>query len=184
MAGQPLAFVQRPLPLRPDGAVGPGVHFPHRPDDAGADQFDGPADRLARMRLVAHLRLHFVVRRGMGHHASFVNRMRQRFLAVHVLAQRHGHYGRGGMRVVRSADGDRVDALFPFQHHAEIGVTLGFRKLGKRAVRPALVDVAQRHERAAGCGDVFHLAGAFAADTDSGDIETLVQRPRRGGEGT
>ena len=85
------------------------------------------------------------------------------------------------MGVVRRADRDRVDAFLFFQHHAEIGVAFGFRKVAERSRRPALVHVAQRHKGAAGLRHVFDFTGPFPADADPGDVEPVVRTQTRRG---
>ena len=62
------------------------MHFAHGADRSVADQFDDPPHAAERVALIAHLRddVHFV--RNLAHPPRFVDRMRERLLAVDVFA--------------------------------------------------------------------------------------------------
>src|SRR5262249_49505867 len=84
--------------LRPDGAVGPDVDLGDAAEDAGADDLDGTAQAVRRRALVAHLRADLLLGRRLAHLARLGDRVRQRLLAVDVLAQLHGGEAGGGVR--------------------------------------------------------------------------------------
>jgi len=74
----------------------------------------------------AHLRDELLLARDLGHHPRLIDAVRQRLLAVAVLAQLHRHHARHGVGVIRRADHDRVDLLVHLvQQLAEILVPFG-----------------------------------------------------------
>ena len=101
--------------------------------------------------------------------------MRQRLLAVDVLAHLHGHDGGRGVRVVGRADRHGVDLLAHLVEHLAV-VDVTFWPSGtSRACRLAsvLVDVAEGDDVAEVAG-LVDVAGALAADADAGDVQLLV----------
>ena len=94
-----------------------------------------------------------------------------------VLALLDGTHRRGGVVVIRRRDGYRVD-VFTFEHLAVVGIFFGL--LGGPAaslVEPVLVGVADRDDVFAASGS--HIAGAFSADADTGDVEFFSWRTGR-----
>ena len=81
------------------------------PEYARADQLDRPAQAVRGRALVAHLRADAVLRRLGPHQVGLVHVVRQRLLAVDVLAGSHRQDAGQGVGVVRRADGDGVDVL-------------------------------------------------------------------------
>jgi len=106
--------------------------------------------------------------------------MGQRLLREAVFAHPHCHRGGDGVAVVGSADGDRVDVLFGFQHFAEIEVGLGTAKADLAFFQRRFIDIADGHD-VAGRASVVGIAFAFAADADAGEIDLFVGRFARRG---
>ena len=109
--------------------------------------------------------------------------MRQRLLAVHVLAEPHGGDAGHGVRVIRRAHDHRVDLFVHLiQQFAEVVVRLGAWKLLGFLAQPPGVDVAQGHDIRE-LRDLIRVTRSLAADADAGDVDLLVrgpaQRPRR-----
>src|SRR5262245_55311427 len=118
------------------------MDFANRSDDSGSHQFHSSSNWFASMSLIAHLRLYFVVNSALRHQTGFVERMCQRFLAINVLAQRHGPQSRYGMYVVWCAYRHRIDAFFVVEHDAEILVDLRRRMFLNRTGGTPFVDIA------------------------------------------
>src|SRR5688572_14476351 len=88
--------------------------------------------------------------------------------------------------MIRRADTYGIDALFLFQHHAEVIINLCVRKLFNRFACSRAVDIAQRYEGTPGLCNIGDFASAFAPDADTGNIKSLVSTPdaaRNIGEG-
>ena len=98
-------------------------------DHAGPDEFDAPPDRLARVRLVAHLRLHLELHGRLRHPPRLPDRVRDGLLTVDVLALAHGDHRRVEVVVIRRRDGHRVDARHRGQHFAIVGEDFHVGKL-------------------------------------------------------
>ena len=89
--------------------IGPDVDLAHLADGTRAHQLGTAAEARIGRSLVAHLRAHSFLTRRLAHQAGLPDRVRQRFLAIDVLAQTHGHDRRRGVRVVGRRHDDRVD---------------------------------------------------------------------------
>ena len=100
--------------------------------------------RLVGLALVAHLGDDLVLAGRLGDGAGLEHRVRQRLLAVDVLAgPHHGHRDRG-VRVVRRGDDDGVDVLLLLEHLAEVEVELGLRVEPRWSSRRSRVSTSQR----------------------------------------
>ena len=93
---------------------------------------DGEAMSFARVALVAHLRGDARFLRDACHEACLTDRVRQRLLAVDVLAGLHREDRHVRVQVIGSRDQDRVDRLLLLEHHSEVFVhrALVVRRLG------------------------------------------------------
>ena len=140
----------------------------HRPDHPGLDPLVGEPGALGGMPLVSHLGGDAGGTRGLGQLAAFVQRVRQRLLAVHVLARADRRHRRDGVDVVGRADRDGVDAArFLVEHLAEIFVAPRLGKGLKRAGCALVVDVAQGDDVGAQARDGGDVAAPHAAGADS-----------------
>ena len=145
-----------------------------RADHAGLDDLDRAAQPVFGRALVAHLRGHLLLGGHLAHHAGLVDRVRQRLLAVDVLAHLHGHDRGRGVRVVGRADGDGVDLLAHLREHlAEVVVLLGVGEARRLGVQRVVVDVAEGDDVAVLAG-LAAVAAALAADADAGDVDLPV----------
>ena len=97
-----------PLP-RFDSIRLPDVHPAHVAHDAGLHQFDNPSVVIQGMYLGAHLRHGARTLRCLAHRAYFVDRMRQRFLAVDVDSLFEGLDDRQGVRMIGRRYDDAVE---------------------------------------------------------------------------
>ena len=105
--------------------------------------------------LVAHLRRDACRLGGLGQLAALVQRVRQRLLAVDVLAGPDRRHRGDGVDVVGRADRDGVDVLgFLVEHLAEVLVSPRLREGLERAGRAVVVDVAQGDDVGAELADV------------------------------
>ena len=160
--------------LRPDRPVGPDVDLVDRPDGAGLDDLDRFAQAVLGRTLVAHLRGHLHLGGHVAHLAGLGDRVRQRLLAVNALALLHGHQAGRRVRVVGGADGDGVDLVAELvEHLAVVGELLRVRVAGRLFVEGLIVHVAKGDDLAV-LGGAVHVAGAFAADADAGDVDFVV----------
>jgi len=152
-------------------------------DGAVPDPFADETGAFAGVALIAHLG-DDVGRLGrLGQDAGLLDGVGQGFLDVDMLAQLDGGHGDDGVVVVGDRHGDGVDALFLFEHAAEIailgrlvvhGLLVGFELVVAKELGHALVvDVAQGDDvlRAAAPG----VRRAHAADTDAGDVERVAR---------
>ena len=110
----------------------PAVHFAYGTNRAVGDPLYGLAMPLARAAVVAHLRRDFRFLRDACHEAGLPDVVRERFLAVDVLAGLHRQDRDVGMEVVGRGDEDGVDRRFLLEHDAEVFVrrALVVRRLG------------------------------------------------------
>ena len=101
--------------------------------------------------------------------------MRERFLAIHVLAQPHSRDGRCRVRVVGRRNHDGVNPRVELvEQLAEIVVFLGFLELCGRRVQPCLIDVADGDNPAV-VPSLFGVSLALAADADARNIQGLIR---------
>ncbi len=155
------------------------------------DDLHCPAQAVGSRALIAHLRgdLHLLGR--LAHVPGLGDRVRQRLLAVDVLAHVHRHQAGRRVRVVRRADGDGVDLLAHLVEHLAV-VEVRFRvvlslprprldlfgvaQVFQGVVEMVLVDVADGDNVAefAGLGNV---AVALAADADAGNADGFIGGP-------
>src|SRR5262249_24106517 len=156
-------------------AVGPNVSLSDVADDPAAHEFDGPAQPAMRGALVAHLRDHAGLGRGLAHQAALCRRVRQRLLAVDMLAGADRQQRRQGMMMIGRRDGDGIDLLADLVEELAVVVELPGLWPGCGAfAKPVLVDVAQRddlHQRPG----LLDVAGALAPDADARDAEPTVR---------
>lgn len=155
--------------LRPDGTIRPDVNFAHRTDEAGLHDFHRAAQTILGTALVAHLRDDAVFLGQLAQEARFIDRLRQRFLAVNILAQLDGRRGHQRVHVIRGRNDDRIESLFLFEHHAPVLIKPGFRILLELTGGAGRVHVAQRHNVFAGA--MVGVGSAFAVGPDDADVE-------------
>ena len=111
--------------LWPDRTVSPRMHLVHVSDHAGPDPLGELAAVIEGIALVAHLGGHLVFLGQFGQQSGLIDRMRQGFLDIDMLAQSHGVGGDDGMGVVRCGHNDGVDVLAHLvEHHPPVLETL------------------------------------------------------------
>ena len=119
--------------------------FANRSNRAALHEFDDATIILARMDLSAHLRRQILLGRQFGQYASFVDRVRQRFLTIGVLAHSQGHGSGRRMGMIRSGDHDGVDSVtFLFQHHSKVSIPARSFVLPAGCIEKIRIDVCQR----------------------------------------
>ena len=79
--------------------------------------------------------------------------------------------------MVRRAYCNGVDAFFLLEHNTEVLVAFRAGKTLERLAGPSDIYVAECHEPAARPGQVFHLTGPFAANTDTRQVEAVIGAP-------
>jgi hypothetical protein len=154
--------------------VGPAVDLADLADRAIANQFDDPPRAIEGVPLIAHLRDDVHLAGDFAHPSRLIDRVRERLLAIHVLAHPHGQHTGRRVVVVGSRDDDRVDIFALLEHFAVVFVLGNVRIFLVCFGGPSVVRVAQRN-------DVFVRAPgdidpAFSAGTDRGDVELFVGR--------
>ena len=162
-------------PLRPDRAVGEGLNLAHLADFAVPYPFADLAHAFGRSALVAHLRGYLVLGGQFGQQTRFVDRVRQRFLAIDVLAGRNGVGRDDRVGVVGRSHHDRIGRFEHLVVHAAVivvafgrGVTL------EDMLRVFPVDVAQADDVLA--FKALQYRSAATADADTQDIEFVAGR--------
>ena len=101
----------------------PGVHFLHGADRAVLDPLDRLAMPLARAAEVAHLRRDARFLCDARHQTRLTDVVRERLLAIDVLARLHRENRDVGVQVVGRGDEDGVDGLLLLEHDPEVFVT-------------------------------------------------------------
>ena len=103
-------------------------------------------------------------------------RMRERLLAIDVLARADGRHRRDGVDVVGRADRDGIDVLRLFvEHPPKIFVAPRLGKGLKRTGRAFVVNVAQRDDIGPQTRDGGDVAAAHAAGADARDVHSLAR---------
>ncbi len=126
--------------------VGPDVRLVDVADDAGPDVLAEPARLFGGLALVAHLRGHLRLVRRLRHAPRLPHRMRQRLLAIDMLAPLDGLHRSEGVVVVGRGDDHAVNVLHLVEHLPVVGELLCLGILLERVGGVALVHVAQRHD--------------------------------------
>ena len=162
-------------PLRPDRAVGEGLDLAHLADFAVPYPFADLAHAFGRSALVAHLRGYLVLGGQFGQQTRFVDRVRQRFLAIDVLAGRNGVGRDDRVGVVGRSHHDRIGRFEHLVVHAAvIVVAFGRRVTLEDMLRVFPVDVAQADDVLA--FKALQYRSAATADADTQDIEFVAGR--------
>ena len=165
-------------------AVGPTVDLANFADHAGLNPFIGQPRPLGGVPLIAHLRHHARVMRGLRQRAALVERMREGLLAIHMLARPNGGHRGEGMNMIGRADRDGIDVRrLLVEQAAKILVSPRLGKRAKRSGRPHVVNVAQRDDIGPIPRMRCNIAAPHAPGTDSGEIhrarsEQDTPRPR------
>ena len=160
--------------LRPDGAIGPDMDLGYVAESAGLYHLDTLAQSAGGRALVAHLGGDLMLLGGLSQLAGLEDGLGEGLLHEGVLALLDGLHGRGGVVVIGRRNRHRVD-VFAIEHLAVVGVFLSL--LGGPAaglVEPVLVGITDRHDVFAAAG--AHVAGAFSANADTGDVEFFSWR--------
>ena len=163
--------------LWPYGAVGPDVDGVDFTDQA----FVQPRHHLFLRRvggtLVTHLRHHFVFAGGLGEHPGFADVVGKWLLYVYVFAQLHCCHSCHPVYVIGGRYGNGIDIVFHFfQHHPEIGVLFGGRKLVGAGFCPRKINITK--------GDyiigpivpgVGNVGSTLTASTNRCDVEFVTR---------
>ena len=146
----------------------------HRSDRAALDQFHHLPVIFGGVDLDAHLGGHFRLGRRLANPPRFPDVMRQRLLAIDVLAVFQREHRRKGVRVLAGAHDHGVEFLRLDRRASGNPSNLRrLRVLRRSLVQVLRVDVAQRHDVLG--GDRLHVARAAAARADDGDVELVVE---------
>jgi len=165
------------------GGLLPVLERPVGPDENLADLADRPrADHLrpaAKPRigrpLVAHLRADALLPGRLSHQPRFPDRMRERLLAIHVLAHPHGHHRRWSVMVVGRGNDHGVNLRPEFlEQLAIIVIAPGILELLEVLPTAPLVDVANRDDLPQ-LPRVPRVALPLPSDPNAGDVQHLVR---------
>ena len=133
--------------LRPDGTVGEGIHTGNLADLAVPDPVAHLLYALARRSLVTHLGSHAVLGSELGEQTRLVNGVRQRLLAIYVLAELHGVGSNKCVRVVRRSAHYGIDLVCDLVVHlAPVPEALCLRETVERALGIVPVRVAEGYD--------------------------------------
>ena len=124
----------------------PHVDFAHRADGARLDQLDHAAVIVARMNLRPHLRGDLGLACRFEDDTGLPDIMRERFLAIDVLAQLQGWQHGEGVRVLARADHYGVKVLLLVEQTPEIAVLFRAGILLHRPQNWPFVHVAQGND--------------------------------------
>ena len=159
--------------LGPNRTVRPNVDGFDFADDAGFNLGDAVAHRVERATLVPHLGADAVFLGEVAEVTGFADRAGERLLGVSVFAGFQRLRGDAGVGVVRGADDDGVDLVHHFGVEiAVVGVALRLFEVFRLTFERSFIDIAERDDVAVDTG-LLDVAGAFAADADTGDREAL-----------
>src|SRR5271165_6686398 len=125
--------------------------------------------------MVAHLRADALLPGSLAHQARLPDRMRERLLAIHMLAQPHGHYRRRRVMMVGSGNNHGVDLRPEILEQLAI-IEISFRileRLEALATAP-LIDVANRDDLAE-VRRLLRIPLPLPPDPNAGDIQHLVR---------
>ena len=129
------------------------------------------------MDLDAHLRDDLRLARGGGNLPGFVNRVRQRLLAVNVLAALNGRHADGGVHVVRGGNAHGVDRLVDLiQQFSPIGECLRTGKASGGPIPIAFVNIADGNHIDRPTGEGADVATTLTADPNRGQVQLLARR--------
>jgi len=149
---------------------------------AGLDDLRTAAERRAGAALVAHLGDDVAGPRQFAKFAGFGHAVRQRLLAVNVLAGFHERLAQGSMPVVRRGDQDGVEAGCVVEQSTIVFICLGILgrvAAGVQGVGPGLVDhcrirIAQGHQIRAAGQQALHYAASLPAAADQREVQLAV----------
>jgi len=162
--------VFRTLAAGPD-AVGPDMHVAHRPDGASLDRLDRTAVVRAGVHLRAHLRGELRAGGRLRDEAGFVDGVRERLLAVHVLAGVQGHQRGGRVRVVGRGDENGLDILV-IEDAPQVGTELRLREAVAGLGGAFFIHVAEGDDLLA--RELAQVPCPLAGDADDGDTEPVA----------
>ena len=128
----------------PSFRADPRIDLPHLADRAGVEMLDGLADAHRRVPLIAELGRHARLLRDPRDLPRLPNIMRERLLTIHVLPCPHRPDRHIRMQMIRRRTQDRIDALFLFEHHAEVLIARAPIARGHLAV--VIIDDLQRRQ--------------------------------------
>ncbi len=127
------------------------------------------------MSLIAHLRNDFIFARRERERARFRNRMRQRLLAIHMLAGLAiARIGGGSVMMIRNAHRDGVQTIFLFQHDAVIAILPRVGPSFCRFRQRVRIHVTNRHDVFA--RKITRIISTPAGGADDANIQLLVWR--------
>jgi hypothetical protein len=150
------------------------MHLAHRANHARPQHFNGDAQRLAGMRLVAHLRGDLRFTRCLAHLPRFPRGMHQRLLAVDMLARLQREHHRQRVRVVRRADDHRVDVFLTLEHAPIVRPQARVGEHLRRVRQVVQVHIAQGDDVLA--GDLAQVVPPAPADANHCDVQFIVGR--------
>ena len=157
------------------------MDFLHRSNHSGLDPLVSEPGTFSGMPLVSHLSGNARRSSGLGQFTTFMQRVREWFLTVHMLAGADGRHGSDGMHVIWRADCDSIDrAGFFFEHDTEVFVATGLRKSLKRAGRALVINVTERDDVGPQPRDGGDITSSHPASTDSRNIQSVVRRDEPG----
>ena len=162
--------------LRPDGSIGPGMHFADVADGSVPDHFGALAGAFVRISLIAHLRGDLIFRGEVGEQARFPNGARERLLTIDVLAALHRPGGADGVHEIRRGDDDGVDVLFLIEHLAEVGIPGRLVELVEHFLGAVGVGIAEGDDIFLGVVADGDAATRLASRADGGDVQFFIRR--------
>ena len=127
--------------------------------------------------LDAHLRHDLGLPRGGGSLPGLVDRVRQRLLAIDMLAAMDGRHGDRGVHVVRRGNAYGVDLLVHLiEQFPPVGKGLCPRETSGSGVPIVLMHVAQGNHLDWPLGEAADVAATLSADPDRGQSQLLAGR--------
>ena len=137
----------------PPRLIAPRVGFTNLSNDPALDQLHRGPVRACGMDLRSHLRDKFCFFRDQAKLSRFVDVVRQRLLAINVLAMVHRGHGRCRMRVIRCGNMNRIDLVgHLIKHLAKVGEPLRLGMLFTGCSQIVCIDIAERDDVDFGVG--------------------------------
>ncbi len=164
----------------PPTLVAPAIDLRDRADDAALNPLDDSAIVVSGMNLDAHLCRQLVLGGQLSDDASLGDCVRERLLAIDMLAQLQGGRRGGGMRVVGRRHDDGVNLiLLGIQHFPIVTVPPCLRINFGGPIQEIRVNVAQGDDVLV--GQLLHVVPALVSTAYNAKVQLLLRRFGFGG---
>jgi hypothetical protein len=152
------------------------MHLRDRPNRAAANEFNDAAIVGRGVDLRAHLRCDAGRLGGLGNQARLVDIVRQRLLAINMLAGAKCRQGGIGVRMLRSANDKGVEIVHLRMKLAKVAVRPSLRKERRRAFEVPGIDIAKCNDLVALRSQLAEIPSTAASHPNKAQPQTIVRR--------